>query len=298
MIPGDTMKDVVLTTDLPELKLLGRGKVRDIYDLGETLLIVTSDRISAFDVIMAEGIPGKGEVLTRISAHWFGVMEEIVPHHLITTSVADFPASCQKYEEILEGRSMLVKKARPLPVECIVRGYLAGSGWKEYRETGSVCGVSLPPGLLESDRLQEPIFTPSTKAEIGDHDENISFDKMVELCGKDIAEKARQLSLDIYRTARDIADARGIIIADTKFEFGLFEGEVILIDECLTPDSSRFWPKDRYCPGSAQSSFDKQFLRDYLETLDWDKKAPAPLLPDQVVRETARKYLEALERLA
>jgi len=292
------MKDVVLTTDLPELKLLGRGKVRDIYDLGETLLIVTSDRISAFDVIMAEGIPGKGEVLTRISAHWFGVMEEIVPHHLITTSVADFPASCQKYEEILEGRSMLVKKARPLPVECIVRGYLAGSGWKEYRETGSVCGVSLPPGLLESDRLQEPIFTPSTKAEIGDHDENISFDKMVELCGKDIAEKARQLSLDIYRTARDIADARGIIIADTKFEFGLFEGEVILIDECLTPDSSRFWPKDRYCPGSAQSSFDKQFLRDYLETLDWDKKAPAPLLPDQVVRETARKYLEALERLA
>lgn len=193
---------------------------------------------------------------------------------------------------------MLVKKARPLPVECIVRGYLAGSGWKEYRETGSVCGVSLPPGLLESDRLQEPIFTPSTKAELGNHDENISFDKMVELCGKDIAEKARQLSLDIYLTAREIADARGIIIADTKFEFGLFEGDLILIDECLTPDSSRFWPKDSYCPGSAQPSFDKQFLRDYLETLDWDKKAPVPPLPDQVVRETARKYLEALERLA
>jgi len=291
------MKDVILTTDLPELKLFARGKVRDIYDLGESLLIVTSDRISAFDVIMDEGIPGKGEVLTRISTHWFTLMEDIVPHHLISTAVENFPAPCQKYAEILEGRSMLVKKARPLPVECIVRGYLAGSGWKEYRETGAVCGISLPPGLVESDRLPEPIFTPSTKAEIGDHDENISFDKMVELCGKDIAEKARAISLEIYRTAREIADERGIIIADTKFEFGLFEGELILIDECLTPDSSRFWPKDVYRPGASQPSFDKQFLRDYLETLDWDKKAPAPPLPEQVVRETSRKYGEALERL-
>ncbi|MRR54940.1 MAG: phosphoribosylaminoimidazolesuccinocarboxamide synthase [Deltaproteobacteria bacterium] len=291
------MKDIILTTDLPELKLSGRGKVRDIYDLGESLLIVTSDRISAFDVIMNEGIPGKGEVLTRISAHWFQLLENIVPHHLITTNPAEFPAPCDKYREVLDGRSMLVKKARPLPVECIVRGYLAGSGWKEYRETGSVCGIPLPPGLTESDRLQESIFTPSTKAELGGHDENISFDKMVELCGKELAEKVRQVSLDLYTTAREIANTRGIIIADTKFEFGLVDGKLILIDECLTPDSSRFWPKAGYCPGSSQPSFDKQFLRDYLETLDWDKKAPAPPLPDQVVKATARNYLEALERL-
>jgi len=291
------MKDIILTTDLPELKLSGRGKVRDIYDLGESLLIVTSDRISAFDVIMNEGIPGKGEVLTRISTHWFQVLENIVPHHLITSNVAEFPAPCEKYRDILEGRSMLVKKARPLPVECIVRGYLAGSGWKEYRATGSVCGIPLPPGLAESDRLQEPIFTPSTKAELGDHDENISFNKMVELCGRELAEKVRQVSLDLYTTAREIADTRGIIIADTKFEFGLVDGNLILIDECLTPDSSRFWRKDGYCPGASQPSFDKQFLRDYLETLDWDKKAPAPPLPEQVIKETSGKYLEALERL-
>jgi len=291
------MKDTILTTDLPELKLSGRGKVRDIYDLGESLLIVASDRISAFDVIMNEGIPGKGEVLTRISAYWFQILENIVPHHLITTNVAEFPAPCEKYRDILEGRSMLVKKARPLPVECIVRGYLAGSGWKEYRETGSVCGISLPPGLAESDRLKEPIFTPSTKAELGHHDENISFDKMVELCGRELAENVRQVSLDLYTTAREIADSRGIIIADTKFEFGLVDGNLILIDECLTPDSSRFWPKVGYCPGSSQPSFDKQFLRDYLETLDWDKKAPSPPLPEQVIKETAGKYLEALERL-
>jgi phosphoribosylaminoimidazole-succinocarboxamide synthase len=297
MIKGDSMKDTILTTDLPELKLSGRGKVRDIYDLGESLLIVASDRISAFDVIMNEGIPGKGEVLTRISAYWFQILENIVPHHLITTNVAEFPAPCEKYRDILEGRSMLVKKARPLPVECIVRGYLAGSGWKEYRETGSVCGISLPPGLAESDRLKEPIFTPSTKAELGHHDENISFDKMVELCGRELAENVRQVSLDLYTTAREIADSRGIIIADTKFEFGLVDGNLILIDECLTPDSSRFWPKVGYCPGSSQPSFDKQFLRDYLETLDWDKKAPSPPLPEQVIKETAGKYLEALERL-
>jgi len=288
---------LVLSTDFSDLPRAGRGKVRDIYDLGDALLIVTTDRISAFDVIMNEGIPGKGEVLTRISAHWFRLMEDIIPNHLITTDVSRFPKACAPYADILEGRSMLVKKARPLPVECIVRGYLAGSGWKEYRETGAVCGISLPPGLVESDRLEEPIFTPSTKAEIGDHDENITFARMVELCGGEIAEQARAATLAIYRKAREIAAGRGIIIADTKFEFGICEGRLILIDECLTPDSSRFWPKDGYQPGRPQPSFDKQFLRDYLETLDWNKKAPAPPLPEEIVRKTSEKYREALERL-
>jgi len=291
------LKDIVLSTDFPDLPAAGQGKVRDIYDLGEALLIVTTDRISAFDVIMNEGIPGKGEVLTRISAHWFRLMEDIIPNHLISTEVKDFPAVCHKYADVLEGRSMLVKKAKPLPVECIVRGYLAGSGWKEYREAGSVCGIALPPGLVESDRLEEPIFTPSTKAEIGDHDENIPFERMVELCGGETAEQARRATLAIYRKAREIADAKGIIIADTKFEFGIFDGRLIIIDECLTPDSSRFWPRDGYLPGRSQPSFDKQFLRDYLETLDWNKQAPPPALPEEIVRKTAEKYREALERL-
>jgi len=288
---------LVLNTDFPDLKLAGRGKVRDIYDLGESLLIVTTDRISAFDVIMNEGIPGKGYVLTRISAFWFRQMEDIIPNHIISTEVADFPAECGKYAEILRGRSMLVKKAKPLPAECIVRGYLAGSGWKEYQATGSVCGIALPPGLRESDRLPEPIFTPSTKAEIGDHDENIPFERMVELCGGELAEKARQATVQIYLRARDIADGKGIIIADTKFEFGVYDNGLIIIDECLTPDSSRFWPKDSYRPGGPQPSFDKQFLRDYLETLDWNKKAPAPVLPEEIIRRTAEKYREALEKL-
>jgi len=287
----------VMTTDFPELTLAARGKVRDIYDLGDALLIVTTDRISAFDVIMNEGIPGKGRVLTQISAWWFSRMAEVIPHHLISTDIKDFPAGCAKYASILEGRSMLVKKARPLPVECIVRGYLAGSGWKEYRETGAVCGIALPAGLVESSRLDDPIFTPSTKAELGDHDENITFERMAELCGAAVAEKARRATLEIYGKAREIADARGIIIADTKFEFGMIGNDLILIDECLTPDSSRFWPKDGYRPGTAQPSFDKQYLRDYLETLDWDKKAPAPSLPDEIVRKTAEKYHEALARL-
>ncbi len=291
------MTNLVLSTDFPDLKRAGRGKVRDIYDLGDELLIVTTDRISAFDVIMNEGIPGKGYVLTSISAFWFRQMENIIPHHLISTDVDDFPEECRKYADTLRGRSMLVKKSRPLPVECIVRGYLAGSGWKEYRETGSICGISLPTGLLESDRLAEPIFTPSTKAELGDHDENISFERMIELCGIKIAEKARGATLDIYASAREIAAGRGIIIADTKFEFGVHENELILIDECLTPDSSRFWPREGYRPGCSQPSFDKQFLRDYLETLDWDKKAPPPPLPDDIIRKTAEKYHEALERL-
>jgi phosphoribosylaminoimidazole-succinocarboxamide synthase len=291
------MSKLVLKTDFPELKLAGRGKVRDIYDLGETLLIVTSDRISAFDVIMNEGIPDKGYVLNQISIFWFRQMEGIIPNHIIATEVADFPQECRRYADILEGRSMLVKKAAPLPAECVVRGYLAGSGWKDYRSSGIVCGIKLPDGLVESDRLPEPIFTPSTKAELGSHDENISFAQMVDLCGKETAERMRDVTLKIYCRARDIADTKGIIIADTKFEYGIYEGDMIIIDECMTPDSSRFWPKDLYRPGGPQPSFDKQFLRDYLETLDWNKTAPAPALPEEIVRKTGEKYMEALVRL-
>jgi phosphoribosylaminoimidazole-succinocarboxamide synthase len=292
------MSKLVLKTDFPDLKLAGRGKVRDIYDMGETLLIVTSDRISAFDVIMNEGIPDKGYVLNQISIFWFRQMEDIIPNHIIATDVEEFPAVCRKYADSLEGRSMLVKKASPLPAECVVRGYLAGSGWKDYRATGgAVCGIKLPSGLVESDRLPEPIFTPSTKAEIGTHDENISYAEMVELCGREAAERMRDVTLKIYAKARDIADSKGIIIADTKFEFGMYDGEMIIIDECMTPDSSRFWPKDHYRPGGPQPSFDKQFLRDYLETLDWNKTAPAPALPEEIIRKTGEKYLEALKRL-
>jgi phosphoribosylaminoimidazole-succinocarboxamide synthase len=289
---------LVLQTDFPALKLVARGKVRDIYDLGETLLLVTSDRISAFDVIMNEPIPDKGYVLTAISAFWFSQMEDIVKNHIISTDVAEFPEVCQQYAELLRGRSMLVKKAKPLAAECIVRGYVSGSGWKDYQKTGSICGIRLPEGLKESDRLEEPIFTPSTKAEQGEHDENISFERMAEICGRELAEQARDYTVRIYKRARDLADAKGIIIADTKFEFGVFNNELIIIDECLTPDSSRFWLKDQYQPGGPQPSFDKQFLRDYLETLDWGKCAPAPELPAEVVEKTAEKYREALFRIA
>ncbi len=291
------MANLVLQTDFPDLKLAGRGKVRDIYDLGETLLIVTTDRISAFDVIMNEPVPDKGYVLTQISAFWFRQMEDIIPNHIISTDVRDFPAECRKYADVLEGRSMLVKKAKPLPAECIVRGYLSGSGWKDYKASGAICGIKLPAGLVESDRLPEPIFTPSTKAELGTHDENISFEQTVELVGAETAAKIRDVTIAIYKKARDIADAKGIIIADTKFEYGIYNGELIIIDECMTPDSSRFWPKDTYKPGGPQPSFDKQFLRDYLETLDWNKTAPAPPLPEEIVRKTAEKYMEALVRL-
>jgi len=291
------MTTPVLTTDFPGLKLAARGKVRDIYDLGETLLIVTTDRISAFDVIMNEGIPNKGYVLTQISAYWFREMEGIIKNHLISTEVADFPKECQPYAEILAGRSMLVKKATPLLAECIVRGYLSGSGWKDYQQTGAICGIQLPAGLKESDLLPEPIFTPSTKAELGTHDENISFEAMAELCGAEISGQVREATLAIYQKARGIADQKGIIIADTKFEYGIYQDELIIIDECLTPDSSRFWPKKGYQPGGPQPSFDKQFLRDYLETLDWDKTAPAPPLPDEIVKKTADKYMEALVKL-
>ena len=292
------MSHPVKETSFPGLNLIARGKVRDIYDLGDSLLLVTSDRISAFDVIMNEPIPDKGFVLTQISAFWFRQMEDIVKNHIISTDVADFPAVCQPYAETLTGRSMWVKKARPLPAECIVRGYVSGSSWKDYKATGSICGIRLPEGLKESDRLAEPIFTPSTKAELGTHDENIAFEKMAELCGTELAEQARDYTIRIYSRARNLAAEKGIIIADTKFEFGVYDGELIIIDECMTPDSSRFWPMDRYQPGGPQPSFDKQFLRDYLETLDWGKTAPAPPLPAEIIEKTADKYREALQRLA
>jgi len=291
------MTPIITQTDCPELNLVNRGKVRDIYDLGEHLLIVTSDRISAFDVIMDEGIPQKGYVLTQISRFWFEQMADLIPNHLISTEVDDFPAITHQYREQLEGRSMLTKKAQPLPVECIVRGYLSGSGWKEYQKLGSVCSIPLPEGLVQSDKLPETLFTPSTKAELGEHDENISFEETVKLCGRDISEQVRDISIKIYERAREFADTKGLIIADTKFEFGIFNDQLIWIDEALTPDSSRFWPKDTYQPGQAQPSFDKQFLRDYLETLDWGKQAPAPKLPEEIVRKTGEKYLEALKRL-
>jgi len=291
------MTPIITQTNCPELNLVNRGKVRDIYDLGEHLLIVASDRISAFDVIMDVGIPQKGYVLTQISKFWFEQMTDLVPHHLIVTEVDDFPVITHQYRDQLEGRSMLAKKAQPLPVECIVGGYLSGSGWKEYQQHGSLCSIPLPKGLVQSDKLPETLFTPSTKAELGEHDENISFEQTVDLCGLETAEQVKEISIKIYERARDLADKKGLIIADTKFEFGLLDGQLIWIDEALTPDSSRFWPKDQYHPGSAQPSFDKQFLRDYLETLDWGKQAPAPELPEEIVRKTGEKYLEALKRL-
>lgn len=291
------MRPVVQETDFTDLRLKGRGKVRDIYDLGDQLLIVATDRISAFDVVMPNPIPDKGKVLNQISRFWFETMEEIVPNHMITTAVEDFPMECQKYRDILEGRAMLVRKAQPLPVECVVRGYLSGSGWGDYKRTGEVCGVRLPAGLLESSRLKEPIFTPATKEELGAHDENIPFEKVVDRIGPAVAERTRETSLAIYKKAVDIARERGIIIADTKFEFGLLRDTLILIDEILTPDSSRFWPADQYKPGGPQKSFDKQFLRDYLLTLDWDKSPPAPELPQEIVEKTRERYLEAYRRL-
>jgi len=292
-------KDVLLETRLPNVPLYKRGKVRDLYDLGDHLLIVATDRISAFDVVLPTGIPGKGRILTQISRYWFSVTRDLVPNHLLSTEVEDFPAVLTPYREILAGRSMLVKKAKPLPVECIVRGYLAGSGWKEYQASGTVCGITLPPGLQESARLEEPIFTPSTKAEGGAHDENIPFERTVALLGRDLAEQVKGLSLALYRRAREVAERKGILIADTKFEFGIEEGDgrLLLIDELLTPDSSRFWPKDAYVPGRSQQSFDKQFVRDYLESIGWDKRPPAPPLPDEIVRKTAERYAEALARL-
>ncbi|AMM40036.1 phosphoribosylaminoimidazole-succinocarboxamide synthase [Candidatus Desulfofervidus auxilii] len=289
---------IVFETNLPNLGPLHRGKVRDIYDLGKHLLIIATDRISAFDVVMPDAIPDKGYVLTQISLYWFKKKENIVPHHLVTAEVSEFPSVCQKYTSILDARSMLVKKTRPLPVECIVRGYLAGSAWKDYQKTGEICGYKLPPGMKEAEKLPEPLFTPSTKAKEG-HDVNITFEQMVSILGNEkMAQEIKEYSLTIYKQAVDIAFKKGIIIADTKFEFGLDENDrLILIDELLTPDSSRFWPKEQYQPGHPQPSFDKQYLRDYLQNINWNKKPPAPELPQEVIMKTREKYFEALHRL-
>jgi phosphoribosylaminoimidazole-succinocarboxamide synthase len=282
---------------LSGLKLFNRGKVRDIYDLEDKLLLVASDRISAFDVILPTLIPDKGKILTAMSEFWFGIIKDIVPHHLLTTRVEEFPAICEPHKAELAGRSMLVKKSLPAPVECIVRGYLAGSGWKDYQQTGAVCGIPLPKGMLEASRLAEPIFTPSTKAPVGAHDVNITFDEMIGKIGRQRAEKMRDATIAIYCRARDLAEKKGIIIADTKLEFGIEGDNIILIDEVLTPDSSRFWPADGYTPGKTPDSFDKQFVRDYLLNLPWNIKSPPPALPPEIIRKTQEKYLEALRRL-
>ena len=286
----------LLQLDLPGIKKIKSGKVREIFDLGDAFLLVASDRISAFDVIMPNGNPRKGEVLTQISHFWFEQFAALVPNHLLAGANDPLPKNLQPFAERLARRCMIVKKAKPLAIECIVRGYLSGSGWKEYKKSQTVCGLKLPSGLTESAELPAPIFTPSTKAEAG-HDENISFDQAAKIVGAELAAQACDLSLKIYQAGRDDARQRGIIIADTKFEFGLFDGKLILIDEVLTPDSSRFWPADQYAPGKGQPSFDKQFVRDYLETLDWNKTPPGPVLPPEVVAKTSAKYLEAYERL-
>ena len=288
--------NIVLKTEMSDIGVPRQGKVRDIYDLGEYMLLIATDRVSAFDVVLPNGIPGKGRVLTGISVFWFRHMEDIVKNHLIATDVNDFPENLRKYRDMLDGRSMLVKKAGPMPVECIVRGYLSGSGWKEYEERGTVCGIKLPQGLVESSRLDEPIFTPSTKAEEG-HDINITLDDMKKIVGDEAAERLKTLSLNIYSKARDMAEKKGIIIADTKFEFGLYGNEIILIDEVLTPDSSRFWSLRDYNPGKGQDSYDKQIVRDYLLSLDWDKTPPGPILPDEIVAKTAARYREIMEIL-
>jgi phosphoribosylaminoimidazole-succinocarboxamide synthase len=283
-------------TSIPGLPLWRRGKVRDVYDLGDRLLIVATDRISAFDVVLPTPIPGKGAVLTQLSLFWFRLLQDVVTNHVLTAEVSEYPAELQPYRAQLEHRSMLVTKTEPFPVECVVRGYLVGSGWKDYKKTGAVCGIPLRAGLRESDRLEPAIFTPSTKAETG-HDENISFEQMASTVGAGRAAELRDLTLEVYRRAREHAESRGIILADTKLEFGLKDGKVVWIDEALTPDSSRFWPADSSEPGRAQPSYDKQFVRDYLETLDWDKRPPGPSLPEDVVARTRDKYLEAFARL-
>ncbi len=289
--------NALIETNFTGLTFLKKGKVRDIYDVGEHLLFVATDRLSAFDVVMPQGIPGKGKVLTQISAFWFEQTKDIVPNHVVSTNVDEFPAVCAPYREELRGRSMLVKKSQPLSVECIVRGYISGSGWQDYRSTGAVCGIPLPAGLVESQRLPEPIFTPSTKADVGIHDENIPFAKMVEREGKETAEKVRELSIRIYRRASEIAEAKGIIIADTKMEFGLMDGQLIIIDELLTPDSSRFWPRATYAPGKAQNSYDKQFIRDYLLSINFNKQPPGPVMPEDVLQRTAELYHRAVFEL-
>ena len=291
------MSELVLQTTIDGLPAPRRGKVRDIYETDDYLLIVATDRVSAFDVVLPDGIPGKGQVLTQVSGFWFGQLADLVPHHLISLEVADFPAACQPYREQLAGRSMLVEKAEPLPVECIVRGYLAGSGWKEYGQTQSVCNIRLPAGLRESEELPEPIFTPSTKAPEGEHDENIAFDAVERLIGSSLAEQVRDISLALYRRALALAKTKGFLLADTKFEFGLKDDQLLLIDEVFTPDSSRFWRADIYQPGTAQDSYDKQIIRDYLLSINWDKKPPAPHLPPEIIERAAARYQEISARL-
>jgi len=295
-------RSVVLKTDLPDLKLVNRGKVRDIYDLGgDGLLMVSTDRLSAFDVVMSQGIPCKGKVLTRMTEFWMELIADIVPNHLIATDVSQFPEVCRQYADVLTGRSMLVKKAEPIMAECIVRGYISGSGWKDYKKSGSVCGIKLLPGMKESEKFPEPLFTPSTKAGIGAHDENVSFEKMCEIVGPDVGAQIRDLTIAIYKRVSEHALANGIIIADTKLEFGMCDGKVILIDEIFTPDSSRFWPLNDYQPGRGQKSLDKQFVRDYLQAIvdkgEWDKTDPAPHLPFEIIEKTSALYLQALKQL-
>ena len=291
------MSELVLKTTIDGLPAPRRGKVRDIYETDDYLLIVATDRVSAFDVVLPDGIPGKGQVLTQVSGFWFGQLADLIPHHLISLEVADFPAACQPYRDQLAGRSMLVEKAEPLPVECIVRGYLAGSGWKEYGQTQSVCNIRLPAGLRESEELPEPIFTPSTKAPEGEHDENIAFDAVERLIGTSLAEQVRDISLALYRRALALAKTKGFLLADTKFEFGLKDDQLLLIDEVFTPDSSRFWRADIYQPGTAQDSYDKQIIRDYLLSINWDKKPPAPHLPAKIIERAAARYQEISARL-
>jgi len=293
----ELLDSVLIRTDFPDLKLKASGKVRDVYDIDETqLLFIASDRISAFDYVLATGIPHKGRVLNQISLFWFDFLADVVPNHLITADVDKYPASVRKYAEQLRGRSMLVRRAEIFPVECIARGYISGSGWKEYKATGTISGIALPAGLKESDALPEPIFTPSTKATSG-HDENISFDQMCKVVGVETASHLRDLTLRVYKKAAAYARQRGIIIADTKFEFGRTAQGITLADEVLTPDSSRFWPADKYAPGRAQDSYDKQYVRDYLEQIHWNKQPPAPALPPEVARRTSEKYLEAYSQL-
>lgn len=291
------MAAALYESKLEHLSILKKGKVRDIYDLGDCLLMVATDRLSAYDVIMPDPIPDKGKILTQLSIFWFNLFSEMVPNHLLEGDVSSFPSECQPYQDILAGRSMLVKKVQPLPIECVVRGYISGSGWKSYQKNRTICGISLPAGLKESEKLPEPLFTPSTKEEVGQHDINISFEEAVNRVGRDVAEQVRDLSLSIYQRGVDVASKKGIIIADTKFEFGLLNDEIVLIDEVLTPDSSRFWPLATYTPGGPQPSFDKQFVRDYLTSVQFNHQPPGPRLPADVIEKTREKYLEALKLL-